>query len=108
MEYLLPVLAVAVAAGLVPLVVKLFAKLKLWAKAKVEEGIDSELFEGLALGVVEKVLVEAEDLFTKVLTEAAERAKDGELDEADRAALWALFKEESVGELKRQLASLKK
>lgn len=106
-ELLVALLAGAVALAL-PLLMKLGAMLRKRIKAKLEDALDSPLMEGVATNIVETVLLEAEDALVKVLKEAAARAKDGKLDEEDRKALLALLREETVGELKRQLSRLKK
>jgi hypothetical protein len=106
-ELLIGLCAGALALGL-PLLLKLLSKLRGLVKAKVEAAIESPVLENVAVGILETVLSEAQDAISKVLTEAAARAKDGKLDDADKAALLALLKEETIGEVRRQLSRLKK
>jgi hypothetical protein len=75
---------------------------------KALEGKLPALAEGIALKVLDKVFEEGKDAIEKVIAETAKRAQDGKLDAEDRKAILALLKEETIGEVKRQLEKLKK
>lgn len=92
----------------IPLLLKLSGKLKAKVRSTVETAIEQPLVEGIALNFIDITLGELEDAIVKVLTEAAKRGRDGKLDKDDMEALKALLKDETVGEVKRQLARLKK